>query len=51
MVRFYQPQSNSALVSVIELFRRFADETTALPSYTHGQTQSSLNRTATVFLY
>ncbi len=48
MVRFYQPQSNSpALVSVIELFRRFADETTALPSYTHGQTQSSLNRTAT----
>ena len=41
MVRFYQPQSNSpALVSVIELFRRFADETTALPSYTHGQTQS-----------
>ena len=48
MVRFYQPQSNSpALVSVIELLRRFADETTALPSYTHGQTQSSLNRTAT----
>ena len=48
MVRFYQPQSNSPeLVSVIELFRRFADETTALPSYTHGQTQSSLNRTAT----
>ena len=48
MVRFYQPQSNSpALVSVIELFRRFADETTALPSYTHGQTQSGLNRTAT----
>jgi len=48
MVRFYQPQSNSpALVSVIELFRRFADETTALPSYTHGQTNSSLNRTAT----
>jgi hypothetical protein len=48
MVRFYQPQSNSpALVSVIELFRRFADETTALPSYTHGQSQSSLNRTAT----
>jgi len=48
MVRFYQPQSNSpALVNVIELFRRFADETTALPSYTHGQTQSSLNRTAT----
>ena len=33
--------------SLIELFRRFADETTALPSYTHGQTQSSLNRTAT----
>ena len=48
MVRFYQPQSNTpSLQSLIELFRRFADETTALPSYTHGQTQSSLNRTAT----
>lgn len=48
MVRFYQPQNNAAILgSVIELFRRFADETTSLPSYTHGQQTSSLNATAT----
>jgi len=48
MVRFYQPQNNTAVLgSVIELFRRFADETTSLPSYTHGQQTNSLNATAT----
>lgn len=48
MVRFYQPQNNAAVLSsVIEMFRRFADETTSLPSYTHGQQTSSLNATAT----
>lgn len=47
-VRFYQPQTNnSGLSSVIEIFRRFADETTSLPSYTHGQQTDSLNETAT----
>ena len=29
------------------MFRRFADETTSLPSYTHGDQQKSLNQTAT----
>ncbi len=48
MVRFYQPESNAnALGGVIELFRRFADETTSLPSYTHGSTSGGMNKTAT----
>jgi hypothetical protein len=48
MVRFYQPESNAnALAGVIELFRRFADETTSLPSYTHGSTSGGMNKTAT----
>lgn len=47
-VRFNQPQANAnGLTSIIELFRRFADETTSLPSYTHGDTAQSLNKTAT----
>lgn len=48
MVRFYQPQSNAGAVGqIIDMFRRFADETTSLPSYTHGETAQSLNKTAT----
>lgn len=48
MVRFYQAQSNTREVSgLLELFRRFADETTSLPSYTHGMQSDSLNSTAT----
>ena len=48
MVRFYQPANNaSSLNNIIELFRRFADETTSLPSYTHGDQQKSMNQTAT----
>lgn len=47
-VRFNQPVANAnGLTSIIELFRRFADETTSLPSYTHGDTAQSLNKTAT----
>lgn len=47
-VRFNQPIANAnGLTSIIELFRRFADETTSLPSYTHGDTAQSLNKTAT----
>jgi hypothetical protein len=47
-VRFNQPVANaSGLTSIIEMFRRFADETTSLPSYTHGETAQSLNKTAT----
>jgi hypothetical protein len=48
MVRFYQANTNNAgLGNIIELFRRFADETTSLPSYTHGQQTDSMNKTAT----
>lgn len=47
-VQFYQAQTNnSGLAGIIEMFRRFADETTSLPSYTHGQQTDSLNETAT----
>lgn len=47
-VRFNQPIANAGgLTQIIELFRRFADETTSLPSYTHGDQGQSLNKTAT----
>jgi len=47
-VRWYQPIANAnGLNQIIELFRRFADETTSLPSYTHGEQSRSLNKTAT----
>ncbi len=47
MLRFYQPTNVSGnLGAVIELFRRFADEETSLPSYTHGQQMPGLNKTA-----
>jgi hypothetical protein len=48
MVRFHQPIANAnGLSTVIDMFRKFADETTSLPSYTHGDTGQSLNKTAT----
>ena len=47
-VRYYQPVANAnGLNLIVELFRRFADETTSLPSYTHGEQTRSLNKTAT----
>ena len=47
-VNFYQANTNNAgLAGIIEMFRRFADETTSLPSYTHGQQTDALNETAT----
>ena len=47
-VRFYQPVANAnGLNQIVELLRRFADETTSLPSYTHGEQTRSLNKTAT----
>lgn len=47
-VRWYQPVANAnGLNQIVELFRRFADETTSLPSYTHGEQTRSLNKTAT----
>ena len=35
------------LQAVFEMFRRFADEETSLPSYTHGEQGKSMNKTAT----
>ena len=47
-VRYYQPVANAnGLNQIVELFRRFADETTSLPSYTPGEQTRSLNKTAT----
>lgn len=47
-VRFNQPVANAnGLTSIIEMFRKFADETTSLPSYTHGDAGQQLNKTAT----
>lgn len=47
-VRWYQPVANAnGLNQIVEIFRRFADETTSLPSYTHGEQTAGLNKTAT----
>lgn len=47
-VRFNQPIANTGgIINIIELFRKFADETTSLPSYTHGDQGQSMNKTAT----
>ncbi|WP_263082134.1 hypothetical protein [Endozoicomonas sp. Mp262] len=47
MINAINVQSNqSELMGIFELFRRFADEETSLPSYTHGEQTQSLNKTA-----
>ncbi len=47
LIRWYQPNNNTAnLEKVIDLFRRFMDEETNMPSYTHGQQMPGLNKTA-----
>lgn len=47
-VRFYQPEANqSAIMQIMETARRFADEETSLPSYTHGMQSNAMNSTAT----
>ncbi len=47
MLRFYQiPNITEPLMKTLEIFRRFADEETNLPSYTHGEQTPALNNTA-----
>lgn len=47
LLRFYQPNAvGQGLATLIDMMRRFADEETSLPSYTHGQQGQGLNRTA-----
>ncbi len=47
LLRFYSPENVTAnLGQVVDMFRRFADEETSLPSYTHGQQTPGLNKTA-----
>jgi hypothetical protein len=46
-VRFYNPDSKvSDLINMADQFRKYADEETALPSYTHGDQVPGLNKTA-----
>ncbi|WP_238593892.1 hypothetical protein, partial [Endozoicomonas atrinae] len=47
MIDAINVQSNQGdLSGIFELFRRFADEETSLPSYTHGEQTQNLNKTA-----
>ncbi|WP_422461790.1 portal protein [Endozoicomonas sp. ALB115] len=47
MIQAINIQSNQKdLSGIFEMFRRFADEETSLPSYTHGEQTQSLNKTA-----
>lgn len=47
LLRFYQPSAvGQGLATLIDMMRRFADEETSLPSYTHGSQSTGLNRTA-----
>ena len=47
LLRFYQPNAvGQGLATLIDMMRRFADEETSLPSYTHGQQSQGLNKTA-----
>jgi hypothetical protein len=46
-VRFYYPPSKAQeFINVSDQFRKYADEETALPSYTHGDEIPGLNKTA-----
>lgn len=46
-VRFYYPPSKvQEFINVSDQFRKYADEETALPSYTHGDEIPGLNKTA-----
>lgn len=47
MLRVHRLENISApLVNVIDLMRRFADEETSIPAYSHGMTMPGLNKTA-----
>lgn len=47
MINAITLQSNqNELMGIFELFRRFVDEETSLPSYTHGEQTQNLNKTA-----
>jgi hypothetical protein len=47
LLRFHNiPNNSQAMVTIIDIFRKFADEETSLPSYSHGQVQDGMTRTA-----
>lgn len=47
MMRFYQvPNLAGPVGNLIDMFRKFADEETSMPSYSHGQHQAGLTKTA-----
>lgn len=46
-VRFFQPNSPSGqLLQMIESFKSYADDETALPAYTYGDQSAEINKTA-----
>lgn len=48
MVRYNRvPNTSGPMAELVGMFRRYADEETNLPSYTHGEQLSGLNKTAT----
>jgi hypothetical protein len=47
LLRFHNiPNNSQAMMTIIDIFRKFADEETSLPSYSHGQVQDGMTRTA-----
>ncbi|HEX7116277.1 MAG TPA: hypothetical protein VF193_14210 [Steroidobacter sp.] len=47
LLRFYKAENiTEFLVKIIEMMRKFMDEETNLPSYTHGEQMPGLNKTA-----
>lgn len=47
LLRFHNiPNNGNAMVTIIDIFRKFADEETSLPSYSHGQVQDGMTKTA-----
>jgi hypothetical protein len=47
LLRFYKAENiTEFLVRIIEMMRKFMDEETNLPSYTHGEQMPGLNKTA-----
>jgi hypothetical protein len=47
LLRFHNiPNNSQAMMTIIDIFRKFADEETSLPSYSHGQVQDGMTKTA-----
>lgn len=46
-IRFFQPQvPTGQLISMVDMFTRYADDETMLPAYTYGDNSAEINKTA-----